>query len=841
MTLPQVKGLEVIELHDFGGCGRVYRALQEGGGMVALKCLDDLSVNRGLLQKMTQRLWQDGWPHGVMPVIADQLHHSPLYQVMPWMADEQDGRWVPFSLQHVIDRHPAQDPWPLIISLAAVLASMHKHHVPHGNLKPGNVFDDGQGQVMVSDWCLGNMPGVHVFHFTDALLYQAPEQLLDASGYLDEQGYGWDVYAFGVLAFRLLTGRFPRCNEVFQKVAPPQGATRCDHLRADPDKIAANLVKSPLEPWPKEAAGEMERRMREWILRCLELDPAQRPLTMMEVSSGFDLIGKEVAELDAHRRLVDLNRKLRRRVSALALALGLALLAAGVTTVFWRHAVQRIGADRAAHAAEVEQLQADANAARAAESVAERDAEEARKILLDEREGHLSRLEASRELADQLFGWSMENGRQQLPSLDGRTQRLKRLERYYEQFIQEADKNPDLAVERARALLQLAEISIASADVQRALERFAAAQEAWAGVPKDAEMWMRLATDRLLIAMLRDSKSDEGALQAYADARTALERVPRQQVSADRLDQLSAVIDFREARLLMATGKNGKALEQLMRATKTLNRLSMQRPDVALLRSALADCYLSSAVVLDGLGSLGDAREVRLLALDLLTALHKEKPADLDIHFDLAACYTTMAEAAVLSGDIEGARQRSEQASNLFRDYLKQRPRDDEATIRKAVLLGLQAGLDRDQGKVTQAAAAYDEAMQLLEAVHDRSPANSLASYHLALTWWQKGRMPATQKDGGDITLMLKAGGLLEELGKQPAEGGPTSEQLLRSRAYLAGDLAFSFSAKRQQDKAALAYRDAIQLWQQLLKLRPQSEEYQQALDWCRESQQSAK
>ena len=49
--------------------------------------------------------------------------------------------------------------------------------------------------------------------------------------YLEEQGYRWDVYAFGVLAYRLLTGAFPRCDEVFRKVAPDDFVHPVDALR----------------------------------------------------------------------------------------------------------------------------------------------------------------------------------------------------------------------------------------------------------------------------------------------------------------------------------------------------------------------------------------------------------------------------------------------------------------------------------------------------------------------------------------------------------------------------------------------------------------------------------
>ena len=412
MEMRKVDGLEMLELHDYGGCGKVYRAIDAAGRMVALKVFDDLSVSRTLLAKMTQRLTVDGWPRGVMPVLADHLQRSPLYQVMPWMGDAAaDGSWTPRSLQHRMEIMSEADAWQAIRLLAHALGQMHQRHVPHGNLKPGNIFQDGHGGLLLSDWCLGNMPGVHVFHFTDALLYQPPEQLLDASGYLDEQGYAWDVFAFGVIAFRLLTGEFPRCHDAFRKVAPAQGDTRCDGMKAAPEKIAANLLKAEISEWPTEPKNELERRMRDWIVRCLDIDPAQRPVSMTEVCAGFELTEKEVAKETEQQRLIALNRKLKSRVKSFVLFLFVALVAVSVFAGLWRREVNRLKDEISRSAKERETLRASANDARTSETVAMRNAEEARRVMLDEREQHAAHLDASRLIGERASalastGWS---------------------------------------------------------------------------------------------------------------------------------------------------------------------------------------------------------------------------------------------------------------------------------------------------------------------------------------------------------------------------------------------------------------------------------------------------
>jgi len=838
MELPRVQGVEVLESLDYGGCGEVYLARGEDEALLALKMLDDLSVSRALLARMHQRLAADGWPEGVMPLTGYSLESRPLYLLMPWQADQLDDQsWRPRSLQHHMDEFPREDSWDRVRQLAGILGRMHSRHVPHGNLKPGNLFFDSEGQLMVTDWCLGNMPGVHVFHFTDALLYQPPEQLRDASGYLDEEGYAWDVFAFGVIAYRLLTGHFPRCGDVFQKVAPPPGQTRCDGLRAEPEKVAHNLELAEVEEWPRPAVDELEERQREWIIRCLQMDPASRPATMMEVAAGFETIEREVEQETEYRRVVEAHRRSRRRVSALLMVLGVCLLSILVLAALWRLAENRLV--RQAEDIRIERADLKQKAATALRQEGEaRSAEgEAKRQLAEAREHYLSQLGASRLVVDRLFAWAMERDRRQLPPLDGRDKRLQALERDLLLFLEEAGDLPELAEVRALAKLQLAEISIALGQTKAARQRFEEARGVLQTGAASAQLRMRMATDSLLIAKLMEGKVDpKEAMPSFVIARDLLGQVPREEADPDRLDQLLAVLDYREAKLLAQQGDEQKALGQLMRATETLNRISEKRPEVAILHSALADCYLSSAALLEGIEKPGDAREVRLLAMGELLELRKANPRDLEVQSQLSICYSAMAEASFLSGDLQGAQQRCEEGLGLLKGYLGQRPRDDDAVVRRAGLLALKAGIQRDQGKAEESIALYNEALAALEEVHKRRPDHAMACYRLALIWWQKGRMLGmNDNEQAEIALLVKAATLLEALEKREDASGPGTEQLLRSQAYLAGDLGHARELAGDSRAARDSLQKAVALWQRLRAMRPRSEEYQQAEEWCTE------
>lgn len=75
------------------------------------------------------------------------------------------------------------------------------------------------------------------------------------------------MFAFGVLSYRLLTGSFPRCQELFASVAPKPGETRKEGIHADVGKMAQGLRKSEEVTWVSELGNALEAKYREWIVR----------------------------------------------------------------------------------------------------------------------------------------------------------------------------------------------------------------------------------------------------------------------------------------------------------------------------------------------------------------------------------------------------------------------------------------------------------------------------------------------------------------------------------------------------------------------------------------------
>ncbi|NQX02497.1 hypothetical protein HQ447_17705, partial [bacterium] len=597
MEVPQPQGFEPGKLIGYGGCGKVYQVA--GGtadGARVIKIFDDAAISRRLLAKMTERLRIGGWPGGVMPVIAADFEAKRAFWVTPLVAGVEEGvEPLPSTLQTWLAEHPGTYSLKLVRLMAGTLARMHERRVPHGNLKPGNVFFADGGGVLLSDWAMGNLPGAERFTFTDAVLYQAPEQLRNPAGYLDEEGYRWDVFSFGVLAYRILTGRFPRCHETFALVAPAAGETRRAGIQADLGKLAHNLEAQPAVSWPDESQNPLEAGFRDWIDRCLQLDPAKRPFTMVEVAAGFTALENQ-GIFDAEREaLMDQRRAAERRAwrnwyFAGGVAAGAVLLGA-----LWQMANRQLLDERSARQQDVSTITAANDTAVATQADAARKTAVLLQALHDDRDSALARLETARLIGDQLFAAAMEKGNRVLPPLDGRDLQLKRLERYFADFLTKSEATGGLAEERARVRLQLAEISLAAGDAPAAALRIAEATRAWEDLPMDGALKFRLAGMTLHLALLQQSVADPETDFSFMAARKALGEVPQTEVDADRLNQLLAILDFHEAQLLAAQGDETEALAQLMRASQTLNGIADRRPDAAILRSELAACYLASA------------------------------------------------------------------------------------------------------------------------------------------------------------------------------------------------------------------------------------------------------
>ena len=238
----------IVALLGRGGMGEVYRA-------------DDLSLDQPVALKFLATAAtrdQSAITRFRNEVrIARQVSHPNVCRV--YDLAEVEGDYF-LSMEYVdgedlgslirrIGRLPEDKALEISRRLCAGLAAAHERGVLHRDLKPANVMLDGRGQVLLTDFGLagiaGEIAGNEVRNGTPA--YMAPEQLAGR-----EVTVRSDLYSLGLVLHELFTGRKPEDSKT-----------------------------------PTSFVRDLDPVIERVILRCLERDPAARPLSALAVSAAL--------------------------------------------------------------------------------------------------------------------------------------------------------------------------------------------------------------------------------------------------------------------------------------------------------------------------------------------------------------------------------------------------------------------------------------------------------------------------------------------------------------------------------------------------------------------------
>jgi len=169
------------------------------------------------------------------------------------------------ALDEILERRGALDPVKLTEIGAAVadgLGAAHAAGIVHRDLKPANVMIETTGRVVITDFGIAHMGGeAGTRQVVGTPHYMAPEQVVS-----DPVDGRTDLYALGVVLFELATGTLP-----FEGT--------------DAISLAAARLHQP-PPDPRQR-GAVSDALASLILRCLALDPADRPQTAAEVRQAL--------------------------------------------------------------------------------------------------------------------------------------------------------------------------------------------------------------------------------------------------------------------------------------------------------------------------------------------------------------------------------------------------------------------------------------------------------------------------------------------------------------------------------------------------------------------------
>ncbi len=299
-----------------GGMATVYLARDlKHEREVAIKVLrPDLSASLGAERFLREiRIAaQLQHPH-VLTVFDSGEAGEFLYYVMPYIEGE--------TLRTKLVRDgqlPVGDAVRILREIADALAYAHGRGVVHRDMKPENVMLSGR-HASVMDFGVAkavseatgrqNLTTMGVALGTPT--YMAPEQAT-ADPHTDHRA---DIYAMGVIAYELLTGRPP-----FSGASPQQ-------------VLAAHVTQAPSPI--TQARATVPPALAELVMRCLEKNPSDRPQKASELFDRFDQLmttsgSMTPTETAPHASVAAIAAGAKQRRGLRPIAIGLlALLAIG--------------------------------------------------------------------------------------------------------------------------------------------------------------------------------------------------------------------------------------------------------------------------------------------------------------------------------------------------------------------------------------------------------------------------------------------------------------------------------------------------------------------------------
>lgn len=262
------------ELHG-AGMSRVFVAMdRQLGREVVVKVLSpevaaEVSAERFLREIQLAAKLQH--PH-IVPVLSSGEVGGTAYFTMPFV----EGESLRARLTRVGEL-PVPEAVRILREVASALSYAHKHGVVHRDIKPDNVMlsdefalviDFGVAKALsVSTKAPGSatLTGLGISLGTPA--YMAPEQAA-ADPAVDHRA---DIYAFGVMAYEILTGSLPFAGRSTQAM------------------LAAHAVEKP-EAIERRRPG-IPHTLAALVMRCLEKRPADRPQSAAELLQLLDAPG----------------------------------------------------------------------------------------------------------------------------------------------------------------------------------------------------------------------------------------------------------------------------------------------------------------------------------------------------------------------------------------------------------------------------------------------------------------------------------------------------------------------------------------------------------------------
>ena len=307
---------QLLEPIGQGGMGKVYRAKHPSiGKEVAIKFLQgDFAHDSDTLSRFEQEAR-----------VANQIKHPNVVDILDFGHTPDGELYMIMELLEgcslkTLSEESAELPslhrvCHIALQICSALYASHQKGIIHRDLKSDNIFlikSSGQEDfVKIFDFGLAKFvgaltssvatsPGITV----GTPLYMSPEQAFGRG--VDHQT---DIYALGIILYRLMTKTYPFTDK-------------------NPFVVASQQISTPLKP-PSQINKAINPELERVILRCLEKRKERRYATMEEVAEELCAVGElDISRYFHHRLPSPPKRKPSSNYAALAAGV-LLLLATG--------------------------------------------------------------------------------------------------------------------------------------------------------------------------------------------------------------------------------------------------------------------------------------------------------------------------------------------------------------------------------------------------------------------------------------------------------------------------------------------------------------------------------
>jgi len=244
---------EIIKLIASGGMGEVYLGIHKKlGKKTAIKIVHQ-EINKD--KEIRQRFLKEAQ-------LAASIDHPGIIQVMDFGSHEDfDYLVMPFiegkTLSEVMGekRLKPEKALKLMIPMIEAISYAHRNNIIHRDIKPSNYMIDSQGKIILTDFGISKKIGDVNLTAKNTILgspmYMSPEQVMGKP--VDRRS---DLYALGMIFYRMLTGVHPFESEDFTSVV-------FKHVNQVPEN-------------PCQINEDIPEYLGDSIMRLLEKDPDKR-------------------------------------------------------------------------------------------------------------------------------------------------------------------------------------------------------------------------------------------------------------------------------------------------------------------------------------------------------------------------------------------------------------------------------------------------------------------------------------------------------------------------------------------------------------------------------------